>query len=605
MRSKNWCCKLSWPLIRKDLTRFWPVWAGYFAIWALVLPIPLLNYSVQPGNDYSDVTRLIVNAGEVPAVFMSLLFGGLAAFAVWSHLYRQNSASLYHALPVTRETHFVSHFTAGLLFLLVPNCLIALLTWLSQLGMGVADPTLILQWLALISLENLLFYAIATLAAQFTGSLVAMPAIYGLMNVAFVACESIINEFSAALYYGVTSREYQLLALSPFFFLADHQPGVYLERQQVGAEVITYVHTLREFDPAFFVLLGWYALAALVMLGLALALYRRRSTESAGDVIAVPWLRPVAKYVFTIGCALCLGWIFEEVAFPGATTWLTILLSCAAAGAIGYFAALMLLQKSFRVFRPRAIAGFLPVVVTLALWVLAVDADLFSIERRVPALEDIASVELQMHYDLEFTDPADVLQVQALHRAALKQGQVPPLDVDDRFTLTYRLKDGTEVCRRYEVTLQNDALFTPDAPANLLAAIVNDPDRLADRYLPPEDARLQDGQVYIYHGDLLLNDQHEPNLRREHLEEVLAAMEDDLRNGRTGLWPQSEKYDQVLFRVTLQCQIPLEDDGKAIPETYAEEAAEGYRIRWYDLSFYNSGSATQALLAKLGYLNGR
>ena len=51
MRSKNWCCKLSWPLIRKDLTRFWPVWGTYFAIWFLILPVPFFtdidHYSVR------------------------------------------------------------------------------------------------------------------------------------------------------------------------------------------------------------------------------------------------------------------------------------------------------------------------------------------------------------------------------------------------------------------------------------------------------------------------------------------------------------------------------------------------------------------------------
>ena len=35
MRSKNWSFKLSRPLIRKDFTRFWPVWGSYLAIWLL------------------------------------------------------------------------------------------------------------------------------------------------------------------------------------------------------------------------------------------------------------------------------------------------------------------------------------------------------------------------------------------------------------------------------------------------------------------------------------------------------------------------------------------------------------------------------------------
>ena len=39
MRSKNWSFNLSLPVLRKDFTRFWPVWGSYLAIWLLVLPI--------------------------------------------------------------------------------------------------------------------------------------------------------------------------------------------------------------------------------------------------------------------------------------------------------------------------------------------------------------------------------------------------------------------------------------------------------------------------------------------------------------------------------------------------------------------------------------
>ena len=112
MRSKNWSCKLSWPLLRKDFTRFWPVWGSYLAIWLLILPIPLL---VSGFEEYGfltmveDIQRFLVDLAGSASLIMSAIYGGLAAFAVWSYLYQSRSASLFHALPVTRETLFVSH----------------------------------------------------------------------------------------------------------------------------------------------------------------------------------------------------------------------------------------------------------------------------------------------------------------------------------------------------------------------------------------------------------------------------------------------------------------------------------------------------------------
>ena len=49
---------------------------------------------------------------------------------------------------------------------------------------------------------------------------------------------------------------------------------------------------------------GWliaaYAAAGAALLGLAWLLYRRRRSESAGDVVAVGWMKPVFRY----GCAV-------------------------------------------------------------------------------------------------------------------------------------------------------------------------------------------------------------------------------------------------------------------------------------------------------------
>ncbi len=606
MRSKNWCCKLSFPLVRKDLTRFWPVWATYFVIWALILPISMINTGIDLNVDAGDLNRLIVNAGESPAVIMSLLFGGFSAFAVWSYRYRQNSASLFHALPVTRETHFLSHFLAGLSFLWVPNCLIVLLSYLCQLGLGVADPTLLLQWLVIVSLEGLLFYSIGTLAAMLTGNLVTMPVLSGLLNFAVVACESMLQEFSTSLYYGVRSLDARLTALSPAVHLLDNEPGLYMNQTVVEGEVISYVQSVQYFNPDFFPILGWYTLAAALISLAALLLYRRHATETAGDVIAVPALRPVAKYAFALGCALCLGWIFEEVLFVNTTTALTIFLSCALGGAIGYMAALMLLQKSFRVFQPRQLAGFLPLLIALALWVTGVDMDLFGVESHIPHPEDIETIELLADYEIELTQPWEFDQAIALHKATLAAGEPDPPDTDGRFRLDYHLRDGSKISRWYDMVSDPALMNTPGTPANLLAAIVNDPDRLVAHYLPPEDAILQSGQVYVFHGDRLRNDQHDPVFNKEHLLSVREAIEQDLRAGKTGTWQSDWRKDQDLqFRVELQCIVPLDDEENAkIWPTTAEDAQEGYRTRWFEVAYYAdyADTAAYALLCKLGYL---
>ena len=65
-----------------------------------------------------------------------------------------------------------------------------------------------------------------------------------------------------------------------------------------------------------------------------------------GDVIAVGWLRPVALYVFTIGCALVLGALMAELfSSQTADNFWYVLLFLFVGAFVGYFVGKMLLQK--------------------------------------------------------------------------------------------------------------------------------------------------------------------------------------------------------------------------------------------------------------------
>ena len=101
-------------------------------------------------------------------------------------------------------------------------------------------------------------------------------------------------------------------------------------------------------DP-YFAGLGYaslYALIGLVLAGLALAAYRRRHLESAGDVVSVRWVRPVFKYGVAFCTAVTLSTVFYYVLDPllPRGPW-TLLVLMVVWGAAGCFVAEMLLCK--------------------------------------------------------------------------------------------------------------------------------------------------------------------------------------------------------------------------------------------------------------------
>lgn len=638
MRSKNLSCKFHWSLIRKDLTRFWPVWGSYLAIWLLILPIPMLT-SYSGTEAYSDmirsIHRLLTGTGGEAALIMTAIYGGLSAFAIWSYLYQSRSASLFHALPVTRETLFCSHFTAGLSFLMIPNVLIALLTYLCQMSLGYFDPTQILCWLAVVCLESLLFYALGTLAAMCTGNLPAMPVLYGLINFAVVVYESLLTEFSTQLYWGVSSQPLKLTFLSPFIQLA--QTSCYVtERMQLPmGGVYSVYETIRFYDPAFLLTLCLYALAAAALVVCSLLLYRRRATESAGDVIAFDFLKPIAKYCFAFGCALVLGWIFDEVIFAGTDTALPKILCCCLGGAIGYITAVMLLKKSFRVFQFKKMSGLLVLWVVICGLFVAFDHDLFGVESHVPRLGELTEATLYSDYDMQLTQPQDMDKVLELHRAILdnkdaledyeRYNSVPYDGGSCYVRINYYYEDGTTLRRSYNLPCGEKDLADPASPAYKLSAIMSDPQRLVENYLPPKDAVIESIQLNLY-GDQIrlmagdpfaLNYSNHCYVDSAHTSLLLNALEEDIRAGRLCSWNgrnRAKSYDH-LFTVEFNYDRPanntnaqtvtvLENAEIYHPTTQAVDYETKMASEWKSIEVYSfdDPKSTMNLLVQLGYL---
>ena len=616
MRSKNWSFNLSLPVIRKDVARFWPVWGSYLAIWCLVLPIPMLagGWGYSPEAYVSDIQSFFLDIGATAAPVMSLIYGGLAAFAVWSYLYQSRSASLFHSLPVTRETLFASHFTAGLGFLLGPNLLIALLAWLCQAAWGYYDPTYLLIWLAVACLEGLLFFSIGTLAAHMTGNLPTMPVLYGLLNFAVVVCETLLHEYATMLYFGITSLELRLTALSPFVHLLSRDLSLVNHTVRPdGYSVATY-----SANPAFFGMLGLYALAALALTALALVFYRKRTTESAGDVIALSWLRPVAKYAFSFGCALTLGWLLLETVFFSADNAAAILICLIAAGTVGYLAAAMLLKKSFRVFTRRQLAGLPVLWLVLALIICCFRFDLLGTVRYVPDESLIQQVSLSCEYEVSANaeDPQAIRVITDIHRAILAEKDVLEPFSRDRYgdwitvRLNYVLKGDREISRRYYLPYDTVTAADPSTALGKTAVLMDDPQLILKECLPPDGAIIESLSLHLSEG---MWEYAEPQWQHDrytyvdtaHIPVLQQALKEDILAGRLARWHREEKQE-ILCGFEFSYEIDQRhyintNPNSALREEYGTVTKAS---RWCSVYLHDTDTPTATLQAlyQLGYL---
>ena len=477
-------------IFKKSVTRFWPVWGGYFAIWFLVVPVVLLANRYDRTTDY--VRDFLLNTGFTGGLIMSALFAVFSAMAVWSFLYNTRSTHGMACLPVRREGVFASAVLAGLLPYLTVNAVIAVLALLVQLVIGVLAIGAVLQWFALASLSYLFFYGFATLCAQLTGNLLVLPAVYAVLNFVFVGAELLARNLCSIFVYGMNQDMdvFALKWLSPFVAI--------LMRCRVTSHSV-WNGEYYTYGGSYFH--GWqiliiYAVIGLLLLIPALLLYRRRRMETAGDVVAVNVLKPVFRWCMAVGCALCLAalvctlfWENGNAFDIGSVSCLVSVIVTMLIGAfLGWFIAEMLIKKSFRVFSRRdAHWGGLGIcaVIIVAL-ALACELDLFGYEKFVPNPTNVESVTLWCSGEFaELDDPESIWEVTALHESIVQNKRYHEANsyhsavACNTVKLTYSLRSGRLVARQYDVYYEPESGSYGDM--GLVQDALNCPEAVADR----------------------------------------------------------------------------------------------------------------------------
>ena len=554
-------------IFRKNLTRFWPLWALYALIWTYALPVQCLLARQQSWAGSTVRSRVADFAQNVPNLLPTLgmplaaLFGILTAMAMFSYLYNSRSACQIHSLPVRREGLFLSGYLSGLVCLLLPNLVIFLFTLAAEASGGAMDLAAAAVWLGAQSGMCLFFFSFGVFCAMFTGHLLALPAFYVIFNGLAAALLGLLDSLIPSFLYGyggVSDRVADVVYwLVPALRLGS---SLFWERLDGGGSVFHGGGVVAA-----------YAGAGLVLAALALAVYRRRHVESAGDVVSVPLLRPVFKYGVAVCSALCLGyWLYIFLGLSGLPALVaSLLLWCA----IGYFVAEMLLRKSFRVLG--AWKGCAVLLALVCLGVAALHLDLFGYTTRLPAREDIQSVSVSGLYSspydaghylkLDLAEEAELIdKALAVHQAVIDQREAGEKDWDitESFRVTYWLKNGSSLTRSYR-----DVPLTAGAPlAQAAEALLNDPRAIAASY----DLDRVDEQRLIEVGVFSLWDEAEQTYTDRFLSElglgpgemrqVFQAVLLDVQEGNLG---QRYLFDNDPRRESGTCLTDLSFDWEA------------------------------------------
>ena len=550
----------NFTLFRKNLSRFWPIWGLYGLIWLVLLPIGLLT-----DGDYLTLARarlipLQYLDGMSTALFLAAGFGILCAMAVFSYLYSSRSVGLLHALPMRREGLFLTNYLSGLAFLVLPNLAVFFLSLLVEAAFGVLVFSSLFVWLVTACFYCLFFYSFAVFCAMFTGHILALPAFYGILNFLVMGLCFLVNDMAQRFLFGFTGAAWMEtlgLYLTPVAYLAS---GVRVSYYDGPAPSYDQVAFLSGLGRVFLV-----GLIGLVLAALALAVYRRRQLETAGDVVSVAWVRPVFRYGVAFCCAIALGNLFDSIfdrLLPdGAWTLLFWMLLW---GAFGCFVAVMLLRKTFWVFKS-SWKGCCVFLACLAAAMCLMELDGFGFESRVP---DPARVQTAYVVNvrtcpsddagwvrLTADDPETIALVTQLHRQIVSEkarleddqnmyvsGYTTDADGVDVQTedwkdvrLSYVMTDGDVMYRDYTVPVTGEELAEEGSISALLQALFNAPGFAEEAYFGSlaEGDRLVAAEVSgVFSGDQTLSENL--TLPSQALDDLEAAVRADLAAGDLG-----------------------------------------------------------------------
>ena len=292
-----------------SVTSSWPLLLVYLVAWTIVLPITTaVNY--YNADTPHTLFRDILDISQFGGVIIGGIYSILAAMMVWNFMYKSKTASGVACLPIKREGVFFSVSLAAILPAIIINILVFALAMLIHAGRGY---TAAIRYDALgflvATLMLIFFFGLASLCAQLTGHEAALFCLYLVLNFVAYAVEGLIKFLADVIVYGL---EYGGIVISRYLspVIAFFEGGQTVHREYseaFGKEIVTHVS---------YEGLGFIAICAAVgilLIFAAMALYRRREMESAGDIVAVKVLKPIFKYCLCFGGALVSGLGFYAI----------------------------------------------------------------------------------------------------------------------------------------------------------------------------------------------------------------------------------------------------------------------------------------------------
>lgn len=465
-------------IFRKNISRFWPIWAGYLFMLTMSGPFALFmadaNKLTTTKEEFLSQLSRTMNIMASPVIIS--LFAVLSAMAVFVYLYSARSAFAIHALPIRREGLFLTNYLSGLLFLIVPQLINYILTSLITVGIDVKFVDNLLPWFASCVFVTILLYSIMVMFCMFSGNFFWPPVLFLIFNLIYIAMKYMIFTLGHLLLYGIPAKDFWYsqkdFLLSPLYYLS--LKHVFIAASESASPLEIVVNSTSFYLPYTFAIIG--------IIGIAFILYKKRSLECVGNVLSYKAMRPfflwLASTCFVVlSLELFISIFFNSDLYLRDQSFRIIFIFVLAFSLLTFFLTEMIIKKKFRIFtRNKTIEAFIFTALML-ISLCSIRYDLFHLESKLPDLNNISSASINYFYKSEFTSIEEIefarnLHLQLIHEK--NQHGNPLTDDVHEVNIVYHLKKGPDFSRNYRFYVNKKDFDDPKSIPYQADKIYND-----------------------------------------------------------------------------------------------------------------------------------
>lgn len=481
MTSRNLLCRL----MKEDIKR--RLWAIAISVIAFlfVIPVYIATYLEQTlkilekGTEISEKKMILTKASMYclgisngPLVILTIILAVVCGISGFYYLQSKKKVDFYHSIPVKRDSLFISKYLIGIAIYVIPYLVSLAIGFVIAGANGAFQTNVWVEaWKAfgINLLSYCITYTVVIIAVLLTGQFIVSILACGV----FFAYGPMVWSLMIAL-GGMYFDTYHYMGRNSIFFRCSPISAYYnmIRAAHEGELEVTSVLV--------------YLLIAIALVILAVFLYRKRKSESAGKAISYKVLQPYIKTAVSVPIGLLSGLIFTSFINAESTSWLVF-------GMVsGYLLCSCLMEIIYHFDFKAAFKSRIQLLIGAVLMFAVFSTykwDLLQYDQYVPSKDKVESIAISINgidsnldfkvinkdknetdisymseeeYASKYMYLADKNLAYEMVKSVAKNNEISNEDVydtSDKYTqivVLYRLKSGREVYRKYSMDIESN-----------------------------------------------------------------------------------------------------------------------------------------------------